>query len=154
MRNESTRYHLLYSAIVAAFILSLTSRPASATETTATSSLTGSDPMAVLDGDSNTVWRSVQNDAQEITVDLGYPWPIRSVEIEWGKSYPSEYEVQLTTDGKTWKTIAHPTDFKVVEQKSWAKFKFTVHKIKPAVEARGLRIRCLAASNGFEMVNL
>lgn len=139
--------------MVAVSAMSLTSQLAFATETTATSSLAGSDPMAVLDGDNKTAWRSVQNDAQEITVDLGYLWPIRSVEIEWGKSYPSEYEVQLTTDGKTWKTIAHPTDFKI-EKKATDKFNFTVHKITPPVEARGLRIRCLAASNGFEMADL
>lgn len=134
--------------------LSLTGPFVRAAETTAVSSPTGGDPLAVLDGDSTTAWRADAPGEHEITVDLGHPRPIRSVEIEWGEPYPSEYEVQLTADGKTWKTVAHPTGFTIRKDKEWEKYKFTTHPVEPAVEARGLRIRCLALSNGLEMVDV
>jgi beta-glucosidase len=132
---------------------------AAITETTATASC-GSNPMAILDGDRATAWRSEKNGDQEITVELGYLWPIHSVEIGWGDNYPSEYEIQLTGDGKTWKTVARQTDFKISGRKAgvniaWANVEgLTTHKIQPAFEARGVRIRSLKSTNGVELVNL
>lgn len=154
MKKSSVRNQRRRFVIAAVFALSLAGRIAIAAETTATSSLAGSDPMAILDGDSLTSWGSEKNDPQEITVDLGHPWTIHSIEIKWGKNHPSEYEVQLTTDGKTWKTVAHPTDFKIIEKKGWFEFRFTVHKVDPAIEARGIRIRCLKADKGFHLEEL
>lgn len=154
MNSPSLRYQFLRSLLLVAAVACLSGQITFATETTATSSLINSDPMAILDGDSSTSWNSKTNGPQEITVDLGNRWPVRSVEIEWGKKYPSEYEVQLTTDGKTWQTVAHPTDFKLVVSKGWAKYKFTTHKIEPAVTACGIRINCLKSTNGVEMVDL
>ena len=154
MNSPSLRYQFLRTVLLAAAVASLSGQITFAMETTATSSLTNSNPTAILDGDSLTSWSSQTNDPQKITVDLGTRWPIQSVEIEWGKKYPSEYEVQLTTDGKTWQTVAHPTDFKLVVSKGWAKYKFTTHKIEPSVTACGIRINCLKSTNGFEMVDL
>ena len=153
MNSTSLRYQFLRPVLLAAAVASLSGR-IFAVETSASSPLAGSTPMAILDGDSSTTWSSKANDPQEITVDLGNRWPIRSVEIEWGKKYPAEYQVQLTTDGKIWRTVAHPTDFKIVVSKGWAKFKFTTHKIEPAVKACGIRINCLKSTNGVEMVDL
>ncbi|NOU37011.1 MAG: glycosyl hydrolase [Kiritimatiellaceae bacterium] len=110
--------------------------------------------MAALDSDSLTSWSSEQTGKQEITVDLSHPWPIRSVEIEWGTNHPSDYTVQLTADGKTWNPVAHPVDFKPPESEGWFGFKFTVHKVDPVVTAIGLRIQCLESTNGFELINL
>ena len=153
MNNTSLRYQFLRPVLLAAAVASLSGR-IFAVETSASSPLIGSTPMAILDGDSSTTWVSQSNEPQEITIDLGNRWPIRSVEIEWGKKYPSEYEVQLTTDGKTWRTVAHSVDFKPNNSKVWFKFKFTVHKIDPAIEATGLRIRSLKTTNGVEMVDV
>jgi len=201
MKKVSTR--LLCAAVFVALVLA-TARTAFATETTATSSIPNSNPMAVLDGDVSTSWVSnptaatrssaadaVEDDspyvpgivrsasqtgsvsgaakapkatesvsgsdkktgAQEITVDLGHSWPIRSIEIQWGADYPSEYEVQLTADGKTWQTVARPAGFKMPKGDP-SRFKFAVHKIEPAVESRGIRIRCLEFTNGFEMLDV
>lgn len=153
MENIYIRHGILYLTAMILSPLLLTGHLALAAETTATSSLEGSDPMAVLDGDSSTVWSSKGIDPQEITIDLGHPWPIRSVEIEWGKNHPLEYEVQLTTDGKTWNTIAHPTNFKAPDTKGF-KFRFTTHKVAPSIPACGLRIRCLKSVKGIAMVDV
>jgi len=154
MNSPSLRYQFLRPVLLATAVASLSGQITFAMETTATSSLTNSNPTAILDGDSLTSWSSQTNVPQKITVDLGNRWPIRSVEIEWGKKYPSEYEVQLTADGKIWKTVANPMDFKLVVSKGWAKYKFTTHKIEPAVTACGIRINCLKSTNGVEMVDL
>jgi beta-glucosidase len=153
MNNTSLRYQFLRPVLLAAAVASLSGR-IFAVETSASSPLIGSTPMAILDGDSSTTWVSQSNEPQEITVDLGHPWPVRSVEIEWGKKYPSDYEVQMTTDGKTWRTVAHSVDFKPNSSKVWIKFKFTVHKIDPLIEATGLRIRSLKTTNGCEIVDV
>jgi len=154
MNSPALRYQLLRSVLLTAAVASLSGQITFAMETTATSSLTNSHPTAILDGDSSISWSSKTNDPLEITVDLGSRWPIRSVEIEWGKKYPSEYEVQLTTDGKAWRTVAHPTNFKLVVSKGWAKYKFTTHKIEPAITACGIRINCLKSTNGVELVDV
>jgi len=153
---KHTSPHQLFCTTVV-FAWSMTLLPSwSAVETSATSSLVGSDPMAILDGDSSTSWRSSEPREQEITVDLGYPWSIRSIEIEWGKTYPSEYEVQLTADGKNWETVVHQTDFEKPQHKKGAGFQltFTPHKIEPVREARGIRIRCLKATEGIDLVGV
>jgi beta-glucosidase len=122
-------------------------------ETTATASY-GSNPMAILDGDRTTAWRSDKNDEQAITVDLGYVWPVRSVEIGWGDNYPSEYEVQLTADGKTWETVARRTDFTQPKLKRGNVESLTAHEMDSMFEAKGVRIRCLKSTNGVELINL
>lgn len=136
------------------FAISASGQMAFTAETTATSSLPGSNPMSVLDGDVSTAWSSDKNDEQEITVDLGHRVTVRSVEIQWDKNYPSEYEVQLSADGKNWQTVAHPVGFKKPENKGGFQFQFTVHKITPPFEAQGVRIRCLKSSKGFQLADL
>ena len=59
------------------------------------------DAGAVLDGDSTTLWWSAGGGEQDLTIDFGYPWEVRSVEIEWGSQFPSDYEIQWTADGKS-----------------------------------------------------
>ena len=155
MKNTSGRYQFLRAGIVAVFVLSLTSQSVfAAVETTAVSSLTNSAPMAILDGDSSTIWISKANDPQDITVDFGHPWLIRSVEIEWSKKFHSEYEVQLSTDGATWQTVANPMNIKKPENKLFFGYRLTVHKIEPSITAKGLRIRCLKSTNVLEIANL
>ncbi|MFA6173747.1 MAG: glycoside hydrolase family 3 N-terminal domain-containing protein [Kiritimatiellales bacterium] len=145
------RYPLLCFAV---FVWSLTGPVAFAVETTAISSPSGSDPMVILDGDSSTVWSSEKTGEQEITVDLGYLWPLKSVEIEWGKNHPSEYELQLSTGEDSWRTVFRAKDFKRPEARGMFPFKFTVHKIEPPVKVSRLRIRCLKAGSKVEIVDL
>ena len=57
-------------------------------------------PSAALDGDQTTMWWSDADPRQEFTVWFDAPWAVRSVEIEWGKQYPSSYEIQATADGR------------------------------------------------------
>ena len=131
----------------------LTDTPILATEAIAISDEKG-ELAAILDGESSTKWTSKIPGAQDISVDLEHPWPVRSVEIEWGENYPSEYEVQLTDDGKTWKTVARSIFFKKPEAKGITDSKFIVHKIKPTKNATGIRLRCLKADKGVEIVDL
>lgn len=109
---------------------------------------------AILDGEDVTVWSSNQKAGQEITVDLENPWMVHSVEIKWGERCPTEYEVLLTSDGKTWQTIAHPVDFKRPDQKAVGIKKFAIHKVEPPVRARGIRIRCLKSEKGVAIMDL
>ena len=56
-----------------------------------------------VDGDDTTRWGSAWQDGEWIAVDLGAVWSIRSVEVLWEHAHPSQYRIDLSTDGKSWK---------------------------------------------------
>ena len=67
------------------------------------------------DGDMGTRWGSAWNglsaeakNDQELTVDLLAAYNINKVNVFWQAARASEYELQVSLDGKEWKTVANP----------------------------------------------
>jgi len=116
------------------------------------------DANAVLDGDRTTLWWSQAGGEQDITLDLGYPVEIRTVQIEWGKQFPIDYEVQWTADGKFWQTAFSTNGFKNTfreKSKTENKAGWTWHELNAPVTAKGLRIRCLNGSgDGYQIFDV
>jgi hypothetical protein len=67
-------------------------------------SQTGPAGLAV-DGSSGSRWESTPADAQWIYVDLGRQESIQSVRLNWENAYATAYEVQTSSNARTWKTV-------------------------------------------------
>lgn len=61
---------------------------------------------AAVDGLVDTRWSSAFSDAQWLAVDLGAPADLRRVVVNWEAAYASRYEVQVSSDGLSWMTVA------------------------------------------------
>lgn len=59
-----------------------------------------------VDGDMSTRWSSAFSDPQYISVDLGLSYSINKVVIHWESAFASQYQLQLSTDGQQWNSIA------------------------------------------------
>ncbi|ALO06608.1 Secreted protein [Streptomyces venezuelae] len=57
------------------------------------------------DGNTSTRWASDWSDPQWIQVDLGSAKPIRTLQLVWDPAYAKSYDVQVSDDGNTWRTI-------------------------------------------------
>ena len=116
------------------------------------------DANAVLDGDRTTLWWSQAGGEQEITLDLGSPAEIRTVQIEWGEQFPSDYEIQWTADGAAWQTAFSTNGFQnTFRGKSRTGFKagWVWHELNAPVTAKGLRIRCLKGTgDGYQIFDV
>jgi len=114
------------------------------------------DANAVLDGDRTTLWWSKDGGEQEITLDLGYPVEIRTVQIEWGEQFPSDYEIQWTADGVSWQTAFSTNGFQnTVKGNARTKSGWIWHEIASPVVAKGLRIHCLKGSgDGYQIFDM
>jgi len=62
-----------------------------------------------FDGLSSTRWSSAYADPQWISVDLGAPMDIDSVDLHWEAAYATEYKIQTSTNNVTWTDIFHET---------------------------------------------
>ncbi len=60
----------------------------------------------VVDGDLKTSWQAAENNDEWIQVDLGAVKAINTVNINWEAAFASKYEIQVSTDGEEWKTVA------------------------------------------------
>lgn len=61
-----------------------------------------------VDGDPATRWSSEwKKDPSWIAVDLEEPAEIGGVTLKWEWSYAKSYEIQVSDDGKQWKTVYH-----------------------------------------------
>lgn len=58
-----------------------------------------------FDGNTGTRWASDWSDPQWIQVDLGSAKPIRTVQLVWDPAYAKSYDMQVSDDGNTWRTI-------------------------------------------------
>jgi hypothetical protein len=58
-----------------------------------------------VDGDPTTRWGSAWKDTQWLAVDLGARWQITEVKLSWEHAFSTAYRVQVSTDGKSWKSI-------------------------------------------------
>ena len=63
------------------------------------------DALLVTDGGSGSRWESEYSDTQWIYIDLERKEKIESVILKWEVAHAKEYELQISNDGKKWKTI-------------------------------------------------
>ncbi|MFJ2740662.1 discoidin domain-containing protein [Streptomyces sp. NPDC087440] len=66
-------------------------------------------PQLAVDGKQETRWASDWSDPQWISTDLGAPTPIRTLQLVWDPAYAKAYEVQVSNDGTTWRTVHSTT---------------------------------------------
>lgn len=60
----------------------------------------------VVDGDSRTRWSSDYTPEQWIYVQLAEPAVVREVRLDWEAAYAKKFQVQVSADGSTWRTVA------------------------------------------------
>ncbi|WP_310602689.1 discoidin domain-containing protein, partial [Anaerosporobacter sp.] len=63
------------------------------------------DGSKMVDGDTSTRWSSSFNDEEWFEVDLGANYSINKITFNWEASYASAYNLQVSTDGKTWTNV-------------------------------------------------
>ncbi|WP_395570409.1 discoidin domain-containing protein [Streptomyces sp. BK79] len=63
------------------------------------------EPAKATDGRADTRWASDWSDPQWIRVDLGAATAIRKLQLVWDPAYAKSYEVQVSDDGNTWRTV-------------------------------------------------
>ncbi|MDS0136812.1 MULTISPECIES: discoidin domain-containing protein [unclassified Amycolatopsis] len=80
-------------------------RPATAS----TSEGAGTPASAAVDGDPGTRWASAWSDPQWLQVDLGVPADLSEVTLNWEAAYATAYEIQVSDDAGTWRTVASTT---------------------------------------------
>ena len=64
---------------------------------------------AAVDGKSTTRWSSGFSDPQWITVDLGATHTIQHIVLRWETAYARSYQLQVSDDGSTWRTVYSTT---------------------------------------------
>ena len=75
--------------------------------TTASSTETAAFPAGyATDGNPATRWSSAYSNDQWLAVDLGTPQYLGRVRLTWEAAYGRDYDIQTSTDGSTWTTVA------------------------------------------------
>jgi hexosaminidase len=92
----------------------------------------------ITDGDPSTRWSSGDGQEGIVTVDLGSVKSIDTIRIFWETAYAKEYELAVSSDGRTWKTVFTGEG---TEGQSTAKF--------ATVSTRHIRVTGLKAATGF-----
>lgn len=67
-------------------------------------------PTHVVDNKVNTSWISNGSGNQWIYVELKGIYKISKMHIDWGNDYANNYEIQISNDAQTWKTVKTVTD--------------------------------------------
>ena len=65
-------------------------------------------PRAV-DGNTGSRWSSARTDAQWLQVDLGSTSRVSKVELVWESAYAKSFQIQTSTDAKTWTSVYSTT---------------------------------------------
>lgn len=74
------------------------------------SSNEGTHPAAdANDGNGETRWASVSSDPQWIQVDLGAPYLVSRVNLDWEAAYGRAYRIQVSSDGESWTDVYSTT---------------------------------------------
>ncbi len=63
------------------------------------------EPAKATDGRADTRWASDWSDPQWIQVDLGAATALRRLQLVWDPAYAKSYEVRVSDDGTTWRTV-------------------------------------------------
>ncbi|MYR91583.1 coagulation factor 5/8 type domain protein [Streptomyces sp. SID685] len=66
-------------------------------------------PQLAVDGNSDTRWASDWSDPQWFQVDLGAPKALHKLQLVWDPAYAKSYEVQVSDDGSTWRSVYSTT---------------------------------------------
>ncbi|MDE9365587.1 discoidin domain-containing protein [Luteipulveratus sp. YIM 133132] len=66
-------------------------------------------PANAVDGNEATRWASTWNDGQWISVDLGSARALDRVVLRWETAYARDYDLQVSDDGTTWRTVKRVT---------------------------------------------
>ena len=69
-------------------------------------------PKYAVDGNLKTRWASKANTgkAEWLQIDFGRVRAVKNIAICWERAYAAEYQIQVSDDGKTWKTVHHKKD--------------------------------------------
>ncbi|WP_419994970.1 beta-N-acetylglucosaminidase domain-containing protein [Streptomyces boninensis] len=65
---------------------------------------------AAVDGKADTRWSSPAKDGEWLQVELDRPARVGEVRLRWQEAYASGYRVQVSTDGRRWRTAARVAD--------------------------------------------
>ena len=93
-----------------------------------------------VDGSNSTRWASQYSDNQWLQVDLGGSRTVNSVRLNWESAYGRDYDIQVSTDGSTWTTVAQRRGRTTAGQDTLA---------FPATTARHVRMLGLARGTTF-----
>ncbi|CAL9278094.1 hypothetical protein SUDANB5_06625 [Streptomyces sp. SudanB5_2050] len=96
------------------------------------------EPAKATDGRTDTRWASDWSDPQWIQVDLGAATTIRKLQLVWDPAYAKSYDVQVSDNGTTWRTV-HTT----------ASGNGDVDTIDLAETARHVRLHLTARGTGW-----
>lgn len=77
---------------------------------TASSSAEGSDPSAVADGDTSTLWTSGAGGEQSLTVDLGAAKTVSRASVVWGPEAARAFRLETSEDGVNWSVQTAASD--------------------------------------------
>ncbi|GAA2982705.1 discoidin domain-containing protein [Streptomyces fulvorobeus] len=66
-------------------------------------------PARATDGSTDTRWASDWSDPQWLQVDLGARTSFRKLQLVWDPAYAKSYEVQVSDDGTTWRSVYQTT---------------------------------------------
>ncbi|QXE34500.1 discoidin domain-containing protein [Streptomyces sp. GMY02] len=97
----------------------------------------GNSPAYVTDGGwpadlrgDQTRWASDWNADRWVGVDLGAPSRIEAVDLYWEAAYAVDYELQVSDDNRTWRTVHRPSAAEIAARRA---------DVKPPGEAAGRR---------------
>lgn len=91
----------------------------------------------IVDGSLTTRWIAQTNNAEEyVGVDLGKLYDVSSIALKWDGAYASEYEIQVSAEGKSYSTVK---SVKAIRNET---LEIAFDK---AVEARYVRVLCKKA---------
>ena len=63
-------------------------------------------PDLVIDGDAASRWSSNYVDAAWIYLDLAESYPLDRVRLSWDGAFAARYEIQVSSDARSWRTVA------------------------------------------------
>ena len=105
--GQMKRLNVASSNIAEAFTLNFNPFNLAFGKKVTASSATGiaRDASLIVDGGAGSRWESEYNDFQWICLDLGKKEKIEKVVLKWETACAKEYELQISNDGKVWKTV-------------------------------------------------
>lgn len=105
----------------------------------------GGDVRAMMDGRTDTVWKSEAVDRAELLLDLRKSRNISGLRMDWGEQYPGSVDMAISLDGKAWKQVSSIS----VAEGSQGQSNFVPHD---ATEVRYIRLvltNPIKAQGGF-----
>ncbi|OJV45259.1 MAG: beta-mannosidase [Bacteroidales bacterium 36-12] len=105
----------------------------------ASSSTQSGNASLIVDGGAGSRWESDYSDPQWIYIDLEKKEKIDKIVLKWEAAHAKEYEIQLSDDGKKWKTIY---------QESNCQGGTEIIKLKP-IKTRFVKLNCKSRATNF-----